>query len=179
MSDNPVKPKFGIGSVVSHPHFGRGRIVAYDRDSYVIAFKGGETKTVGFAFDLLKGEELSGDPEMDRIKQAVREVLNDFGWVDVETEMGKRWVGGMLRMIPGKDDTQPKDVPIEMFFKKIIGVRDKLRVLEQKINAHPTLTPEDKLEMDGYITRCYGSMTTFNVLFASKEGQFKGTGKEE
>jgi hypothetical protein len=66
-----------------------------------------------------------------------------------------------------------------MFFKKLIGVREKLRVLEQKINNHPTLASEEKIELEGYITRCYGSLTTFNVLFAAKESQFHGqTGKD-
>jgi hypothetical protein len=98
----------------------------------------------------------------------------------VDLELGKRWVGGTLKLIPGKEDTQPKDVPIEMFFKKIIGIRDKLRVLEQKINANPALSSEEKLDLDGYITRCYGSLTTFNVLFSTKEGQFRGqAGKDE
>jgi superoxide dismutase len=106
-------------------------------------------------------------------------VLGDNGWVDIDTEMSKRWVGGTMRLIPGKEDTQSRDVPLDMFFKKIIGVRDRLRVLEQKINQHPTLTPEDKVELEGYITRSYGSLTTFNLLFAAKESQFKGQGKEE
>ena len=111
------------------------------------------------------------------MRVAVREALEEYGWLESELELGKRWAGGTLRLIPGKDVTQPKDVPLEMFFKKLIGIRDKLRVLEQKINAHPVLTPEDKLELDGYVTRCYGSLTTFNVLFASKESQFKGQGE--
>ena len=80
-------------------------------------------------------------------------------------------------MIPGKPEVQAKEIPLEMFFKKVIGIRDKLRVLEQKINAHPVLTPEEKLELDGYITRCYGSLTTFNVLFNTKESQFRGQGE--
>jgi hypothetical protein len=179
MSDATSKPHFGIGTVVNHPAFGRGKITAYDGGDYVILFKGPDIKRVGFSFELLKAEGPAGDAEMDRIREAVRDVLGEHGWADVELELGKRWVGGTLKMIPGKEDTQPKDVPIEMFFKKIIGLRDKLRVLEQKINAHPQLSGEDKLEMQGYITRCYGSMTTFNSLFAVKESQFQGTGKEE
>ena len=86
------------------------------------------------------------------------------GWLDVDLELGKRWVGGTLRLIPWKEGTAPKDVPLEAFFKKIIGIRDRLRVLEQKLNSHPTLTAEEKLELQGYISRCYGSLTTFNVL---------------
>jgi hypothetical protein len=82
-------------------------------------------------------------------------------------------------MIPGKPEVQPKDVPIETFFKKIVAIRDRLRVLEQKINAHATLAAEEKLELQGYITRCYGSLTTFNALFASEGGRVQGTSERE
>jgi hypothetical protein len=119
---------------------------------------------------------MAGDPPLDLVKQAVREVLLDYGWLDAEVEMGRRWLGGTLRLIPGQEGAQAKDVPLEAFFKKVIGVREKLRVLEQKVNNHPSLSPEDKLELQGYITRCYGSLTTFNVLFANKAGQFSSGG---
>jgi len=101
-------------------------------------------------------------------------VLGDHGWIDVEIEMASRWTGGTMRLIPGKADAQSKDVPIEAFFKKIVAIRDRLRVLEQKVNAHATLAAEEKLELQGYITRCYGSLTTFNVLFASEGGTIRG-----
>lgn len=181
MSDsaNPAKPAIGLGAVVNHPIFGRGKVVSYEGPDYVVLFKGGETKRVAFTFDAMKPETSAGDVETERIKHAMREVLGDYGWLDVDLELGKRWTGGTLKLIPGKEDTQPKEVPIEMFFKKIIGIRDKLRVLEQKVNAHPGLTPEDKIEMEGYITRCYGSLTTFNALFASKESQFRGQSEKE
>ena len=120
-----------------------------------------------------------GDPELDRIVQAVREVLGDHGWLDVDLELNRRWVGGTLKLVPGKDDTQAKDVPIEVFLKKLIGIRDKLRVLEQKLNSHPSLAPEEKLELQGYITRCYGSLTTFNVLFSNRASWFVGQGDRE
>ena len=179
MPENASKPTLGLGVIVNHPMFGRGRVLEYDHDSYVVLFKGGDTKKVAFTFDAMRPDSSAGDPELDRIKQAVREVIGDQGWIESELELGKRWIGGSLKLIPGKEDTQSKDIPIEMFFKKIIGIRDKLRVLEQKINAHPVLSPEDKIELDGYITRCYGSMTTFNALFATKESQFRGQSEKD
>lgn len=173
------KPCFGLGSWVSHPMFGKGKVVGYEDQDYVVLFKGGEAKRVAYNFTAMQIDQPAGDPELDRVRQAVREVLGEQGWIDIDVELGRRWSGGTLRMIPGKEDTQSRDVPIEMFFKKIVGIRDKLRVLEQKLNAHPTLSSEEKLEFQGYITRCYGSLTTFNLLFAAKEGQFKGQGKDE
>ena len=173
------KPRLGLGVVVKHRDFGKGRVVAYDQDRYVIVFPGGDAKTVAFTFDGLQPVGPAGDPELDRIAQAVRQVLGDFGWIDVELELGRRWVGGTLKMVPGKEGTQPKDVPIDVFFKKLIAVRDRLRVLEQKVNAHPTLSPEEKLDLQGYVTRCYGSLTTFNVLFGNRVSWFVGQGERE
>jgi len=175
----PATPKFGLGTWVSHPVFGKGKVVAYEDRDYVVLFKGGEVKRVAFVFEAMVADQPAGDPELDRIRQVVREVLGERGWIDIDVELGRRWTGGTLRLIPGKEGTQGRDVPIEMFFKKLVSVRDKLRVLEQKINAHPALSGEEKLDFQGYITRCYGSLTTFNLLFASKEGQMKGQGKDE
>jgi len=174
-----MTPRFGIGTIVKHRDFGRGRVVAYDQDRYVIVFPGGDAKTVAFTFEGLAPEGSAGDPELDRITEAVRHVLGDHGWLDVDLELGRRWTGGTLRLVPGKEDTQPKDVPIEVFLKKLVGVRDKLRVLEQKINGHPSLAAEEKLELQGYLTRCYGSLTSFNVLFANRASWFVGHGDRE
>jgi hypothetical protein len=170
-------PRLGLGTIVRHRDFGRGRIVAYDEDRYVILFRGGDAKTVTFTFDGLEAEGSAGDPELDRIAQVVRDVLGDHGWLDVDLELGRRWVGGTLRLVPGRDDSQPKDVPIEVFLKKLVGIRDRLRVLEQKVNSHPSLAPEEKLELQGYITRCYGSLTSFNVLFGNRASWFVGQGE--
>jgi hypothetical protein len=171
--------RFGIGTIVRHLQFGIGRVVAHEPGQYVIVFRGGDTRRVSLGFDGLEVEERKGDPEMDRIRQAVRDVLGDNGWIDVDLELSSRWAGGTLRLLPGKAEVQAKDVPIEVFFKKIVGIRDRLRVLEQKINAHPVLAPEEKLEMQGHITRCYGSLTTFNVLFGAEGSRVHGTGERD
>jgi hypothetical protein len=172
-------PRFGLGIIVRHRDFGRGRVVGYDQERYVILFPGGDVKMVAFAFDGVEADGSPGDPELDRIAQAVRDVLGDHGWLDVDLELSKRWVGGTLKLVPGKDEAQAKDVPIEVFLKKLIGIRDKLRVLEQKLNSHASLAPEEKLELQGYITRCYGSLTTFNVLFSNRASWFVGQGERE
>lgn len=170
----PAVPRFGLGSIVRHLQFGTGRVVAYEPGQYVVIFKGGDTRRVAFSYGGLEAEGPKGDPEIDRIRQAVSEVLGDQGWIDVDLELGRRWVGGTLKLIPGKTETQSKEIPIEVFFKKLVGLRDRLRVLEQKINSHLELPSEAKLELHGYITRCYGSLTTFNVLFSAKGSQFEG-----
>ena len=172
-------PRLGIGTIVRHLQFGLGRIVAYETGQYVIVFRGGDTRRVAWTFDALEVEERKGDPESDRIRQAVRDVLGEHGWIDVDLELAPRWAGGTLRMIPGKPDVQSKDVPIEAFFKKIVGIRDRLRVLEQKVNASASLAPEEKLDLQGYITRCYGSLTTFNVLFSAEGGRIQGSGERD
>jgi uncharacterized radical SAM superfamily protein len=86
--------------------------------------------------------------------------------------LGQRWQGGEVVLVPGKEGTQEKRIPLESFFHKIVMVRDKLRLLEAKVNAHTGLSDEDKVQLQAYITGCYGSLTTFNLLFSEKEDQF-------
>ncbi|NLF38250.1 hypothetical protein GX586_02320 [bacterium] len=168
------RQRFPLGAWVRHPVHGRGRIVDYEGETYVTVFGNGVVQRIPSTFEGLALVESRDDEETSRLKRAVEEVLGDHGWIDVHLEMSPRWVGGMLVLTPGRQGTQSKEVPIEGFFKKLIGVREKLRVLEQKINNHPALSAEEKLELEGYLTRCYGSLTTFNVLFAEKESQFTG-----
>jgi hypothetical protein len=114
--------------------------------------------------------------DQDTFRQVLREVLLDeLGVRDVE--MGDRWSDGELVLVPGKEGTQEKRIPLDVFFKKIVMVRDKLRVLEQKVNGNRNLTDEEKIQLQQYITGCYGSLTTFNVLFKTKEDQFSGQRK--
>jgi hypothetical protein len=101
-------------------------------------------------------------------------------WSDISevVDLGDRWDGGTMILKPGDDSLKPKEVPIEQFFHKIVMVRDRLRVMEQKVNASK-LTDEDKVDIQQHITRIYGSLTTFNVLFKHKEHLFVGEkGKE-
>ncbi len=111
--------------------------------------------------------------DSNALKALIHDVLLEDGLLG-DTEMGKRWEGGTVVLKPGAEGQQSKEIPVEAFFHKIVMVRDKLRVLEQKINAHPKLSDQEKVDMQQYITRCYGSLTTFNLLFAEKEDQFSG-----
>jgi len=118
------------------------------------------------------------DDDVRKIVQAVRAVFN--AEQSVSGTIQERWAGGQLILKPGKAGTQDKIIPIEAFFRKIVAVRERLRVLEQRINAHPKLADEDRLQLQDYITRAYGSLTTFNLLFADAEDRFIGTkGAEE
>jgi hypothetical protein len=120
-------------------------------------------------------KEIDIDMDIDEFRRVLREVLaEELGITDVE--LGGRWQGGEIVMRPGKEGTQEKRIPLEAFFHKIVMVRDRLRVLEAKINSHTQLTDEDKVQLQSYITGCYGSLTTFNVLFARREDGFSGAG---
>ena len=117
-------------------------------------------------------DAISQEQIREIIRDIVREEL-DFGYVP----MGDRWVGGKLILEPRDQDLQSKSVPIDGFFHKICMVRERLRVMEQKINNNKSLSASEKIELQQYITKCYGSLTTFNVLFRDKEDQFVGEKK--
>jgi hypothetical protein len=116
-------------------------------------------------------QEIDIDMDIDEFRNVLREVIADELGVS-EAPLGQRWQGGEVVLKPGNDETQEKRVPIESFFHKIVMVRDKLRVLESKINGHKGLSDEEKVQLQSYITNCYGSLTTFNVLFGDKSDQF-------
>ena len=113
------------------------------------------------------------EDDIRKIVTALRAVLNADQ--SVTGEIADRWSGGHLVLKPGKAGTQEKTVPIEAFFRKITAVRDRLRVLEQRINGHTKLADEDRAQLQDYITRAYGSLTTFNVFFADPADRFVGT----
>jgi len=114
-------------------------------------------------------------PLSQLIQQTVAAAIDGLGLEKpdaVVEQLGTRWHRGKIVLHPSDPTLQTKEVPLEVLFHKVVGIRNQLRVLEQKINAHPTLTDADKVEMQQYVTRCYGSLTTFNLLFRNKEDQF-------
>ena len=120
-------------------------------------------------------QEVGIDMDQEEFRTVLREILLDeLGVRDVP--MGDRWVGGEMVLSPGREGTQEKRVPIDNVFRKVILIREKLRVLEQKINNHPKLDDGDRVALQQYLTACYGSLTTFNVLFKDKDDSFTGQG---
>ncbi len=111
--------------------------------------------------------------DADEFRSVLKQVLRE----ELATEpvdLHPRFRGGELILKPGKEGTADKHVPLEAFFHKIVMIRDKLRVLEQKLNGNDKLLPEEKVQLQQYITGCYGTLTTFNVLFADKDDGFVG-----
>ncbi len=172
-----------IGSRVEHPHFGRGVIVDVSSELYMIWFKSQNgTKSIAKDFDLKVIEAVEGGVNAESItitdiEQALDNIfdrrLNEMQIVP----MAAKWNDGTLILKPGDESLQEKELPIETFFHKVVMVRDRLRLIEQKINANKTLTDGDKVDLQQYITGVYGSLTTFNVLFKEQHHQFKGSSK--
>jgi hypothetical protein len=169
-----------IGLKVKHPQYGIGVVRALSEHAAEIRFDIGVRAVDPQASGLEPSEpqvSITGlEVPLSRfVDEALEAVLYRMGWESPEavaTQLGVRWLKGRLVMHPSDTALQPKEVPLEVFFHKIVGMRNQLRVLEQKINSHPQLSDADKVEMQQYVSRCHGSMTTFNLLFRNKEDQF-------
>lgn len=167
----------GIGSRVQHPQFGKGVIIQIRSDAWEITFIESGTKIINRDFEGLKVIEAVETPDdlltYEKIEKSIVRVLRKFSDIQETVPMGGRWTGGKMVLYPGDTSLKEKEIPIESFFHKIVMVRDRLRVLEQRINTSE-LTDEDKVNIQQYITRIYGSLTTFNLLFRDKSDFFIG-----
>jgi hypothetical protein len=169
-----------IGMSVRHPQYGLGTVKTISEITADILFSNGRRTVEPEAAGLEPAEPQMtvtslSVPLKQFIEQTLAAAVAELGLEksdSVVEQLGLRWQGGKLVLHPADVTLQTKEVPLEVFFHKIVMVRNNLRVLEQKINAHEKLSDGEKVEMQQFITRSYGSLTTFNVLFKEKEGQF-------
>ena len=172
-----------VGAYVDHNLYGKGFICSTSLVNCDIIFERGGL--VSFSkMKVLKELEMVKMPDtmpdepqltLTEVEEALGAILEKHNAIDYEVPLGDRWDGGMLILQTGAG-TQPQKMPIETFFHKIVMVRDRLRVLEQNINSHKKLTDSDKVDLQQYISRIYGSLTSFNLLFKNREDYFVGAG---
>lgn len=174
----------GIGTRLQHTQYGPGVIVGIRYATYLISFINHGVKEIDKTdnkLDEIIPENVTEEIETHSdIEKSLLKILRLWGGISEIVPLGDRWHKGIMILQPADKTLKPKEIPIEDFFHKIVMLRDRLRVLEQNINSSKTLHDEEKVNIQQYITRCYGSLTTFNVLFKNKEQWFVGdkSGKE-
>lgn len=168
----------GIGTRLQHTQYGPGVIVGIRYATYLISFINHGIKEVDKTdtrLDEIIPENVTEEIEThSEIEKSLLKILRLWGGLTEVVPLGDRWQKGMMILQPADKTLKPKEISIEDFFHKIIMLRDRIRVLEQNINSSKTLSDEEKVNIQQYITRCYGSLTTFNVLFKNKEQWFIG-----
>lgn len=172
----------GIGTRLQHTQYGPGVIVGIRYATYLISFINHGIKEVDKAdtnLDEIIPENVTTEIEtVSDVEKSLLKILLMWGGIGETVPLGDRWKGGTMILQPYDKTLKPKEIPVEDFFHKIVMLRDRLRVLEQNVNSNKKLSDEDKVNIQQYITRCYGSLTTFNVLFKNKEQWFVGDKSE-
>jgi hypothetical protein len=171
---------------VRHPQYGVGEVKSLTELTAEISFDDGRRTIAPASSELTSAEPTAAVSELqvplrNFIRETAQAVVEALGLEKDETivrGIANRWQNGTLVLRPADVSVQSKEVPLETFFHKIVMIRNNLRVLEQKVNASAELSDADKFELQQYITRCYGSLTTFNVLFKKKEDQFSSGAKQ-
>ncbi|MBK7636119.1 MAG: hypothetical protein IPJ13_18965 [Saprospiraceae bacterium] len=166
----------GIGSRVKHPAFGDGVVIGAEVVAYKVCFITYGIKLVGkeySSWEIIEKIEADEKVSFSEAEKSLIKILKAWSDISEVVPLGDKWKNGILILKPDDTALKPKEIPIDTFFHKIVMVRDRLRVMEQRINASH-LSDEDKVNLQQYITRIYGSLTTFNVLFKNKEDQFVG-----
>jgi len=168
----------GIGTRLQHTQYGPGVIVGIRYASYLISFINHGIKEIDKTdnkLDEIIPENVTEEIEThSEVEKSLLKILRLWGGLAEIVPLGDRWLKGTMLLQPADKTLKPKEIPIEDFFHKVVMLRDRLRVLEQNVNSSKTLSDEEKVNIQQYITRCYGSLTTFNVLFKNKEQWFVG-----
>ena len=171
------------GARIDHDRYGEGIVSKVNLTNYEIFFATKGKMEISKRSDELEvldapeRTDIGNSLTLPQIDEAISYVLDRFGALQEVIPMGEKWDGGKLILQPANTALQSKEIPVDVFFHKIVMLRDRLRVLEQSINSSKSLSDEEKVHIQQYITRSYGSLTTFNVLFSKKEHYFKGAGK--
>ncbi|MGB3152684.1 MAG: hypothetical protein WBB27_18660 [Maribacter sp.] len=166
----------GIGSRINHSEYGKGVVTNVTSKQYWVTFMDGGLETIAIDTDFEVIEAV--DDEVDSVslfdvESSLVQILEKWSDTHEKVAIADKWRGGKLILEPG-DALANKEMPIDTFFHKIVMVRDRIRVMEQKINSSNNLDDQEKIDLQQYITRIYGSLTSFNVLFKNKSDQFTG-----
>jgi hypothetical protein len=174
MTENQL---LGIGSRVRHSAYGEGAIIRILPNAYQVCFMEFGIKDIGKHFtDWVIIERIESEEEVTftKAEKSLIKILKQWSDVSEIVPIADKWKGGMMVLKPADDDLKGKEIPIATFFHKIVMLRDRLRVMEQRINSSKNLETEEKINLQQYLTRIYGTLTTFNVLFKHKEDNFVG-----
>ncbi len=168
----------GIGSRVRHPEFGEGVVINIKPKTYLIVFMQRGKIEVSKSYTNLEITDFV-EPETDlvslsEVERIFTNIIKRYSDLQETIHIGDKWKGGKFILQPANPTLKGKEVPVDVFFNKIIMLRDRLRVMEQRINASDKLGEEDKVNLQQYLTRIYGSLTTFNVLFKNDDDHFVG-----
>ena len=167
----------GVGSRIKHPSYGDGVIIRLHVAAYEVCYTMHGIKKVLKDYD--SWEVVDAVPTETSVsftdaEKSLMKIMRAWNGFSEVVPLGEKWKDGTLILKPADENLKSKEMPIETFFHKIVMVRDRLRVMEQRVNSSKKLSDEEKVDLQQYITRIYGSLTSFNVLFRNKEQQFKG-----
>ncbi|WP_339609396.1 hypothetical protein [uncultured Planktosalinus sp.] len=167
----------GIGSRINHSSYGKGVVTNVTSKMYWVTFleNGLETIPVNDDFEVIEAVEDEVDTvSFSEVEESLRDILKRWSDITEVVPIADKWRSGTMILQPKDKTLSSKEVPIDTFFNKIVMLRDRLRVMEQKINASKDLDADLKIDLQQYITRCYGSLTTFNILFKNSSQNFVG-----